>query len=84
MSFGGPITFKNARVPKEVLEKTPLDRLLIETDSPYLTPQPFRGKRNESGYVKLVAEAAAEIKGIDLQELAEITYANALVRFGIV
>jgi TatD DNase family protein len=67
-----------------VLAQTPLDRLLIETDSPYLTPHPFRGKRNETAYVKLVAEAAAEIKGIDLQELAEITYANALERFGIV
>jgi TatD DNase family protein len=71
-------------VPKEVLAQTPLDRLLIETDSPYLTPHPFRGKRNESAHVRLVAEAAAEIKGIDLQKLAEITYANALERFGIV
>lgn len=84
MSFGGPITFKNARVPKEVLAQTPLDRLLIETDAPYLTPHPFRGKRNESAHVKLVAEAAAEIKGLTWEELAKITYANALERFGIV
>ena len=84
LSFGGPITFKNARVPKEVLAQTPLDRLLIETDSPYLTPHPYRGKRNESAHVKLVAEAAAEIKGITWEELAQITYANALERFGIV
>ncbi|MDQ0196024.1 TatD family hydrolase [Paenibacillus wynnii] len=84
LSFGGPITFKNARVPKEVLAQTPLDRLLIETDSPYLTPHPFRGKRNESAHVKLVAEAAAEIKGITWEEMAQITYANALERFGIV
>lgn len=84
LSFGGPITFKNARVPKEVLAQTPLDRLLIETDSPYLTPHPFRGKRNESAHVKLVAEAAAEIKGISWEELAQITHANALERFGIV
>jgi len=83
LSFGGPITFKNARVPKEVLAQTPMDRLLIETDSPYLTPHPFRGKRNESAHVKLVAEAAAEIKGISWEEMAEITYANALERFGI-
>ena len=83
LSFGGPVTFKNARVPKEVLAKTPLDRLLIETDSPYLTPHPFRGKRNESAHVRLVAEAAAEIKGISLQELADLTYTNAMVRFGI-
>jgi len=84
LSFGGPITFKNARVPKEVLAQTPMDRLLIETDSPYLTPHPFRGKRNESAHVKLVAQAAAEIKGISWEEMARITYANALERFGIV
>jgi len=84
LSFGGPITFKNARQPKEVLEKVPLDRLLIETDAPYLTPHPFRGKRNESAYVKYVAEAAADIKGISLEELAEITTKNGLERFGIV
>ncbi|MEK3784764.1 TatD family hydrolase [Paenibacillus sp. FSL K6-1230] len=84
LSFGGPITFKNARQPKEVLEKVPLDRLLIETDAPYLTPHPFRGKRNESAYVKYVAEAAADIKGISLEEMAEITTKNGLERFGIV
>ncbi|WP_379137097.1 TatD family hydrolase [Paenibacillus sp. sgz500958] len=84
LSFGGPITFKNARVPKEVLAQTPLDRILIETDSPYLTPHPFRGKRNESANVKLVAQAAGEIKGISWEEMAQITYANALERFGIV
>lgn len=83
LSFGGPVTFKNAKQPKEVLAKTPMDRLLIETDAPYLTPHPFRGKRNESAHVKLVAEAAAEIKGLTWEELAEITYANALERFGI-
>lgn len=83
ISFGGPITFKNARQPKEVLVKVPDDRLLIETDSPYLTPHPYRGKRNESGHVRLVAEAAAELKGISLEELAAITTKNALERFGI-
>ncbi|MBY9082582.1 TatD family hydrolase [Paenibacillus sp. HN-1] len=83
LSFGGPVTFKNARVPKEVLAQVPLDRLLIETDSPYLTPHPYRGKRNESAHVRLVAEAAAEIKGIELEKLAEITYANGLELFGI-
>lgn len=81
LSFGGPVTFKNARQPKEVLAQVPLDRLLIETDSPYLTPHPFRGKRNESAYVKWVAEAAAQIKGIPVEELAEITTRNALERF---
>ncbi|MEC0179050.1 TatD family hydrolase [Paenibacillus favisporus] len=84
LSFGGPITFKNARVPKEVLAQVPMDRLLIETDSPYLTPHPFRGKRNESANVRLVAEAAAQIKGVDLEEIAQITTQNGLERFGIV
>jgi TatD DNase family protein len=78
ISFGGPITFKNAKQPKEVLQKVPLDRLLIETDSPYLTPHPHRGKRNETAYVRLVAEAAAELKGISLDELARATTDNAL------
>ncbi|MFB5679141.1 TatD family hydrolase [Paenibacillus terreus] len=83
LSFGGPITFKNARQPKEVLAQVPMDRLLIETDSPYLTPHPFRGKRNESAYVKLVAEAAAQIKGISVEELAAVTTQNGLERFYI-
>lgn len=83
LSFGGPITFKNAKQPKEVLIQTPMDRLLIETDSPYLTPHPFRGKRNESSYVKLVAETAAELKGVTFEEIAKITTQNALERFGI-
>lgn len=77
ISFGGPVTFKNARVPKEVMEKVPLDRLLIETDAPYLTPHPHRGQRNESAYVRLVAETAAEIKGLKLDDIAKITSENA-------
>ncbi|GGG24508.1 TatD family hydrolase [Paenibacillus abyssi] len=77
ISLGGPVTFKNARVPKEVMERVPLDRLLIETDAPYLAPHPHRGKRNESAYVTLVAEAAAEIKGKSLEEIAKITTSNA-------
>ncbi|MFC5406753.1 TatD family hydrolase [Cohnella soli] len=83
ISFGGPVTYKNARVPKEVLERVPLDRLLIETDAPYLTPHPHRGKRNESAYVRLVAEAAAEIKGISLEEIGKITSENAKRCFGL-
>lgn len=83
ISFGGPVTFKNAKQPKEVLEKVPLDRLLIETDAPYLTPHPHRGKRNESSYVRLVAETAAEIKGIPFEELAYATSQNAIKLFGL-
>ncbi|QDH21285.1 TatD family hydrolase [Saccharibacillus brassicae] len=83
LSFGGPVTFKNAKQPKEVLEKTPMDRLLIETDAPYLTPHPYRGKRNETAYVRLVAETAAQLKGISLEEIAEQTMKNANKLFGI-
>ncbi|MDQ0892043.1 TatD DNase family protein [Paenibacillus sp. V4I9] len=83
ISFGGPITFKNAKQPKEVLAQVPLDRLLIETDAPYLTPHPFRGKRNETGYVRLVAETAAEIRGMTLEEIAEITTNNAIRLLGL-
>ncbi|MFD0717116.1 TatD family hydrolase [Paenibacillus sp. GCM10027626] len=83
ISFGGPVTFKNSRVPKEVLAKVPLDRILIETDSPYLAPHPHRGKRNESSYVRHVAETAAEITGKSMEEIAKITYENAINCFGI-
>ncbi|CAN7147896.1 TatD family hydrolase [Paenibacillus sp. LjRoot56] len=83
ISFGGPVTFKNAVQPKEVLAQVPLDRLLIETDAPYLTPHPFRGKRNETGYVRLVAETAAEIRGMTLEEIAEITTNNAIRLLGL-
>ncbi|MDF2682969.1 MAG: TatD family deoxyribonuclease [Brevibacillus sp.] len=77
ISFGGPLTFKNAKQPKEVAAKVPLDRLLIETDSPYLTPHPFRGKRNESGYVRYVCEEMANIRGLSYEEMAQITSDNA-------
>jgi TatD DNase family protein len=83
ISFGGPVTFKNARVPKEVLERVPLDRLLLETDAPYLTPHPHRGQRNESAYVRLVAETAAQIKGVSLEEIAIITSENGRRCLGI-
>lgn len=76
ISFGGPITFKNAKQPKESLAAVPLDRLLIETDCPYLTPHPFRGKRNEPAHVRYVAEMAAQIKGASFEEIAKITAEN--------
>lgn len=77
ISFGGPLTFKNAKQPKEVATKVPLDRLLIETDCPYLTPHPFRGKRNESGYVRYVCEEMARLHGLSYEEMASITSENA-------
>lgn len=83
ISLGGPVTFKKARVPKEVAELVPLDKLLIETDCPYLTPEPFRGKRNEPKYVAHTAQAIAEIRGITLEELAKATSRNAKEIFGI-
>lgn len=83
ISLGGPVTFKNAKKPKEVAKEVPLNRLLIETDCPYLTPHPYRGKRNEPAYVKLVAEEIASIKGISFEELAEITTENAKTVFNI-
>lgn len=83
ISLGGPVTFKNARKPKEVAEAIPLEKLLIETDCPYLAPHPYRGKRNEPSYVKLVAEQIAEIKGIPFEVVAEKTTDNAKKLFGI-
>ncbi|HET7578951.1 MAG TPA: TatD family hydrolase [Bacillales bacterium] len=83
ISFGGPVTFKNAKLPKEVAKEIPLDRLLVETDCPFLSPHPYRGKRNEPARVKLVAEKIAELKEIDLEKLAEITSDNARRLFAI-
>ncbi|HJV30765.1 MAG TPA: TatD family hydrolase [Bacillales bacterium] len=83
ISLGGPVTFKNAKKPKEVAAEIPLDKLLIETDCPYLTPHPFRGKRNEPSYVKLVAEEIAHIKGVTFEEIAEATTKNAKKLFDI-
>ena len=83
ISLGGPVTFKNAKKPKEVAEEVPLEKLLIETDCPYLAPHPYRGKRNEPSYVKLVAEQIAELKGVTFEEVAEVTTRNAKKIFGI-
>ncbi|WAA09496.1 TatD family hydrolase [Fervidibacillus albus] len=83
ISLGGPVTFKNAKKPKEVAREVPLEKLLIETDCPYLTPHPFRGKRNEPAYVRYVAEEIAKIKEIPLEQLAEMTTANAKKLFSI-
>lgn len=77
ISFGGPVTFKNAKRPKEVAKEVPLDRLLIETDAPFLAPHPYRGKRNEPAYVRLVAEEIAALREMSLEEAAQITTENA-------
>ena len=76
LSFTGVVTYKNARKSLEVIEWLPMDRIMIETDSPYLTPEPFRGKRNDSGHVHLVAETIARVKGMDPEEVARITMEN--------
>lgn len=83
ISLGGVVTFKNARVPVEVCEAVPLDRLLLETDCPYLSPVPFRGKRNSSEKIAFTAEKIAEIKGMDTQKLIDITTQNAEEFFSI-
>ncbi len=83
ISIAGPVTFRNAPKVQEVAQKAPLDRLLVETDSPYLAPDPYRGKRNESAYVRLVAEKIASLRGIGFEQVAEATTANARRLFGI-
>lgn len=83
ISIAGPVTFKNAKKTYEVAKEIPLEYLLVETDSPYLTPTPYRGKRNESAYVKLVAQKIAESKGITLEEVAHQTTLNAKKLFNI-
>lgn len=76
ISFSGIVTFKNAKDLQEVARHVPLERMLIETDSPYLAPVPMRGKTNEPGFVKHVAEYLADLKGISIDELARITSTN--------
>ena len=83
ISFAGPITFKNSKNAKEVVDLVPMDKILIETDSPYLSPEPNRGKRNDSRNVKYVAEKIAEFKNMSLEEVARITYENAMRIFEI-
>lgn len=83
ISMGGVVTFKNARVPVEVAEAVPLDRLLLETDCPYLSPVPFRGKRNSSEKIAFTAQRIAEIKGMDTQHLIDICTKNAEEFFSI-
>jgi TatD DNase family protein len=81
ISFSGIVTFKNAKSLKEVAQKVPLDRMLIETDSPYLAPVPFRGKTNEPGLVKHVAEEIARLRGCSFEKIAECSTNNFKLLF---
>ena len=81
-SFAGPLTFKNAIMPKEVVKELSLDKMFVETDCPYLTPEPFRGKRNEPAYVKYVGEKVAELKGISIEEVQNQMKENYKKLFG--
>lgn len=83
LSFTGIITFKNAEPLRAVVRQIPLDRILVETDAPYLTPVPHRGKRNEPAYVRFVAETVAKVRGISLEEVASITTANTQKLFSL-
>ncbi len=84
LSFTGVVTYKNARKSLEVIDWLPMDRIMIETDSPYLTPEPFRGKRNDSGKVHLVAEKIAQVKGLDTEEVVRLTLENGKRFFSII
>ncbi len=83
LGFTGPITFKNADDLRRVAANTPLDRILVETDGPFLTPTPHRGKRNEPAYVRFVAERLASIRQMSDEALAQATTANAVRLFGL-
>lgn len=83
ISFAGPITFKNSKNANEIIEMVPDDKILIETDSPYLSPEPLRGKRNDSRNVRYIAQKIAEVKKVPLEQVADITYKNANRIFSI-
>lgn len=83
IALGGVVTFKNAKKVHEIAQKIPMEHLLLETDTPYLTPEPYRGKENEPAYIKFVAEKIANLRGISYDEVAEITTQNARKVFKI-
>lgn len=83
ISFAGPVTYKNASKLQEVARYVPADRLMVETDSPYLAPVPMRGKRNEPAYVAYVARVVAQLRDMDAEELARLAAANTCRLFGI-
>lgn len=83
ISMAGPVTFKNSKNANEIIEMCPLDRILIETDSPYLAPEPVRGTRNDSRNLKYIAHKIASVKGLTIEEVAEATYKNTMRCFEI-
>ena len=83
IGIGGVVTFNNARKLREVVEAVPLEKIVLETDCPYMAPEPFRGKRNQSSYLSYVAEKIAEIKGISTEEVIAKTEANARALYGL-
>ena len=83
IGLDGPVTFKNSITPKEVAREVPLDRLLLETDSPYLAPHPLRGTVNEPSNIRFVLDAISDIKNVSKKHVAEVTYNNALKLFKI-
>ena len=83
ISFAGPITFKNSKNASEIIEMVPNEKILIETDSPYLSPEPFRGRRNDSSNVRYVAQKIADVKKMPLEQVASMTYENANRIFGL-
>ena len=83
ISFAGPVTFRNSKNANEIIEMVPNDKMLIETDSPYLAPEPIRGTRNDPRNVKYIAQKIADVKGKTIEEIAKITYANAEKIFNI-
>ena len=83
ISFAGPVTFKNFKNANEVIDIVPLDKILIETDSPYLSPEPLRGRRNDPRNVKYIAKKIADVKGLSLEKIADTTLKNAKIIYGI-
>ena len=83
ISMAGPVTFKNSKNANEIIEMCPMDKILIETDSPYLAPEPVRGTRNDSRNLKYIAQKIASVKGITIEEVAETTYENTMKCFNI-
>lgn len=83
ISFGGPVTFKNAKKAKLVVSEAPIENILVETDSPYLTPTPYRGKRNDSTYLKYIVEEISKLKNMDYDTISEITNKNTKKLFNI-